>query len=158
MAESQTFRYDKDPAKALDYFRSLPPEEQIAAAMAEMAILRYELRLGEEIIIEERRTASSFRKLFAVLGVLVVVGIGLSLLAHRTSLDNQKVLQDCTDPAGECAQRSRQGTAELVYRLNIENDCRTRRALAGLEPPPVALNVLQATPCVFPTPEQEAAR
>lgn len=144
---------EQNPRKAIEAFRALPAEDQLAAVWAENSILRYELRLGEEVVDQERRANRWLRWIAGVLtlAVLGLIPIGL------VSLSNQKVLRSCTSPSGACYQEGQTRQAGLIYALVVEQDCRTRRALAGLSPPPAppAGDFTNVEPCVFPTPEQE---
>lgn len=117
---SEQFRFEKDPAKALEYFRALPEEDQLTAVFAETSILRYELRLIEEFIRIFRRL---FWPLLAALALLVLLTPLLVALAVGNRSIGQQI-QDCTTPDTPCTDRLRDDSGTLCVVIALQNDNR----------------------------------
>lgn len=111
----------RDPKKALDYFRSLPEEDQLTAVFAETSVLRYELRLIEELI-------GIFRRLFWPLIAALVLLVGLAVSNYLVNRGNHDVIQrveECTTPGTPCTNRLRDGGGgQLCAVVLLQNDNR----------------------------------
>lgn len=119
------FQRLKDPKKALEYFRSLPEDEQLTAVFAETSILRYELHLVEEFV-------RIFRRLFWPLIGAVVLLLALALSNYSINSSNRQVverIEECTTPGTPCTNRSGSGVVCAVIALQNDN-----RLVNGYDP------------------------
>lgn len=87
-----------------------------------------------------------------VLAVVNLAALGAILMSTRQSQDNGRDIKevltivDPTSPRGRAAAAQQQ---QVLGKYQIDQDCRTRRAIAHLPPPPVDKKGIPV-PCVMP--------
>jgi hypothetical protein len=117
---------EKDPVKALDAFRSLSTDEKLATVFADGSMLRYEVKLVEDVVSEIRRWGRRTVSGLAIAAVVLIV-----LAFGNRSIGSQ--IKDCTTPNTACTDRLRQdGTSgTLCAVVLLQND---NRVVNGFDP------------------------
>ena len=82
-----------------------------------------------------------------VLVLVLVVGVAFTVASNRPILN---LIQSTVTPGGEIYEQNQARSNQLVFTLVTENDCRHRRAEAGLAPPPTTLVIKEGTAVATP--------